>query len=49
MTTHAPDKLSTIVSFPPTPKRQSQANIAADESGRAIVALLQQGSRDGEG
>jgi|SRR5271166_3551722 len=41
MTTHAPDKPSMIVPFPPTSKRQPDANIAADESGRAIVALFQ--------
>ena len=40
MSTYVPDKPATIVPFAPTPK-QPDGNIAADESGRSIIALLQ--------
>jgi hypothetical protein len=39
MSAYAPDKAGTIVPFAPTPKAQPEA--AVDESGRAIVAMLQ--------
>ena len=39
MSAYAPDKAGTIVPFAPTPKAPPE--IAADESGRTIVALLQ--------
>ena len=39
MSAYAPDKAGTIVPFAPTPKGQPE--VAADESGRTIVALLQ--------
>src|SRR5262249_17225660 len=41
MSTYAPDKPATIVPFAPTPKAQADANVAADDSGRSIIALLQ--------
>src|SRR5215471_5979252 len=39
MNAYAPDKAGTIVPFAPAPKVQPDA--AVDESGRAIVAMLQ--------
>ena len=39
MSAYAPDKAATIVPFAPAPKAQPEA--AVDESGRAIVAMLQ--------
>ena len=39
MSAYVPDKAGTIVPFAPTPKGQPE--VAADESGRTIVALLQ--------
>ena len=39
MSAYAPDKAGTIVPFAPTPKGQPE--VAADDSGRTIVALLQ--------
>jgi hypothetical protein len=42
MSTHTTDKSTAIVPFAPISKRQSDANIVADDSGRAIVALLQE-------
>jgi hypothetical protein len=39
MNAYAPDKAGTIVPFAPAPKAQPEA--AVDESGRAIVAMLQ--------
>jgi hypothetical protein len=41
MSSYAPDKPATIVPFAPTPKAQPDANVAADDSGRSIIALLQ--------
>ena|SRR5882672_2121141 len=41
MSAYAPDKPATIVPFAPTPKGQPDANVAADDSGRSIIALLQ--------
>jgi hypothetical protein len=41
MSTNASDKTAEIVPFAPIPEGQSNANIVADDSGRAIVALLQ--------
>jgi hypothetical protein len=41
MSTHTTDKPAAIVPFAPISKGQSNANIVADDSGRAIVALLQ--------
>jgi hypothetical protein len=40
MSAHIPDKSATIVPLAPIAKGQSDANIVADDSGRAIVALL---------
>src|SRR3977135_2995402 len=40
MSPYVPDKPATIVPFAPTPK-QPDGNIAADESGRSIITLLQ--------
>src|SRR6516225_8533127 len=41
MSDHARDKAPTIGPFAPAPKGQPDANIRADDSGRAIIALLQ--------
>jgi hypothetical protein len=41
MSSYAPDKPTTIVPFAPGSKGQPDANIVADDSGRAIIALLQ--------
>src|SRR4030081_178857 len=41
MSGYAPDKSNTIVPFAPSPKAQAEANVVADDSGRAIIALLQ--------
>jgi len=41
MSDHARDKAPTIGPFAPAPKGQPDANISADDSGRAIIALLQ--------
>jgi hypothetical protein len=41
MSAHTPDKPATVVPLAPTSKGQPDANIVADDSGRAIVALLQ--------
>jgi hypothetical protein len=41
MSANASDTTATIVSFAPILDGQSDANIVADDSGRAIVALLQ--------
>src|SRR5436190_12305055 len=41
MNAHAPDKPATIVPFAPMSKGQAEGHIVADDSGRAIVALLQ--------
>src|SRR4026207_61385 len=40
MSAYAPDKAATVVPFAPTPRRR-QPEVVADESGRAIIALLQ--------
>ena len=41
MSDHTRDKAPTIVPFATAPKGQPDANIRADDSGRAIIALLQ--------
>ena len=41
MSTRTPDKSAVIVTLAPASKGQPDANIVADDSGRAIVALLQ--------
>jgi hypothetical protein len=41
MSEHAPDKLESIIPFAPTPKARPEGNLLADDSGHAIVALLQ--------
>src|ERR1700730_18560776 len=41
MSAHAPDKPATIVPFAPMSKGQAEGHIVVDDSGRAIVALLQ--------
>ena len=41
MSTRTPDKPAVIVPLAPASKGQPDANIVADDSGRAIVALLQ--------
>ena len=41
MRTHTPDKPAVIVPLAPASKGQPDTNIVADDSGRAIVALLQ--------
>ena len=41
MIDHARQKAPTIVPFAPAPKGQADTNIMADDSGRAIIALLQ--------
>jgi hypothetical protein len=41
MSDHARDKAPTIVPFAPAPRGHPDANIRADDSGRAIIALLQ--------
>src|SRR6516225_10674516 len=41
MSANVSDKTAVIVPFAPIPEGQSDANIVADDSGRAIVALLQ--------
>ena len=41
MSADPPDKPAVIVPFAPISKGQPDANIVADDSGRAIVALLQ--------
>jgi hypothetical protein len=41
MSAHVPDKPTAIVPFAPVSKGQPDANIVADDSGRAIVVLLQ--------
>ena len=41
MSADTPDKPAVIVPFAPISKGQADANIVADDSGRAIVALLQ--------
>ena len=41
MRTHTPDKPAVIVPLAPVSKGQADTNIVADDSGRAIVALLQ--------
>jgi hypothetical protein len=41
MSVHAHDRPTKIVPFAPTSKGQPDANLVADDSGRAILALLQ--------
>jgi hypothetical protein len=41
MSVQPTDRPAAIVPFAPTPKGQPNANIIADDSGRAIVAMLQ--------
>jgi len=41
MSGYAPDKSNTIVPFTATSKGQAEANVVADDSGRAIIGLLQ--------
>jgi hypothetical protein len=41
MSTHTPEKPSTIVPFAPMQKGPPDGHIVADDSGRTIVALLQ--------
>jgi hypothetical protein len=49
MSANASDKTATIVSFAPILDGQSDANIVADDSGRAIVALLQKAAKMADG
>jgi hypothetical protein len=49
MSANASNKTATIVSFAPILDGQSDANIVADDSGRAIVALLQKAAEMAEG
>ena len=49
MSANAFDKTATIVSFAPILDGQSDANIVADDSGRAIVALLQKAAEMADG
>ena len=49
MSANASDKTATIVSFAPILDGQSDANIVADDSGRAIVALLQKAAEMADG
>ena len=49
MSANASNKTATIVSFAPILDGQSDANMVADDSGRAIVALLQKAAEMGEG
>jgi chromosome segregation ATPase len=44
MNTRAPDNPNILVPFAPTSKRQPEANMASDDSGRSIIALLQKAS-----
>jgi hypothetical protein len=41
MSAYVPNKAGTIVPFAPAPKGQHDTGIAADDSGRTIVAMLQ--------
>src|SRR5262245_43139708 len=41
MNIHPSTKSDAVVPFTPTPKNQPEANIVADDSGRAIIALLE--------
>jgi hypothetical protein len=41
MSEQVPDKSDPIIPFAPTPKAQPERNLAVDDSGRAIIALLQ--------
>ena len=49
MSTHTTDKPGAIVPFAPISKGQADANIVADDSGRAIVALLQKAAEMADG
>jgi hypothetical protein len=49
MSANASNKPATIVSFAPILDGQSDANIVADDSGRAIVALLQKAAEMADG
>jgi hypothetical protein len=49
MSANVSDKTATIVSFAPILEGQSDANIVADDSGRAIVALLQKAEEMAKG
>ena len=49
MSANVSDKTATIVSFAPILDGQSDANMVADDSGRAIVALLQKAAEMAEG
>jgi hypothetical protein len=48
MSAHIPDRSATIVPLAPIAKGQPDANIVADDSGRAIC-IVAEGSCDGEG
>jgi hypothetical protein len=41
MSEHVPDKSDPINPFAPTPKAQPEGNLVVDDSGRAIIAMLQ--------
>src|SRR5467141_3810576 len=41
MSEHIPDKSETIIPFAPAPKKRSEGNLVVDDSGHAIIALLQ--------
>jgi hypothetical protein len=49
MSANASDKTAAIIPFEPIPEGQSDANIVADDSGRAIVALLQKAAEMAKG
>ena len=49
MSDHARDNAPAIVAFAPAPKGQPDANIRADDSGRAIIALLQKAAEMAKG
>ena len=38
---HAPEKSESVIPFAPAPKAGPEGNFVAEDSGRAIVALLQ--------
>jgi hypothetical protein len=49
MIDYARQKAPTIVPFAPAPKGQADTNIMADDSGRAIIALLQKAAEMAKG
>jgi hypothetical protein len=45
MSRQATDNSDSIIPFAPTPKPQPESNIVADDSGRTIIALLQEAAQ----